>query len=104
MLPGIWLIAEPQHCYMWLIEGSDRAVLFDTGVGFQPLRPVVERITSSPVTVVNSHCHIDHIGANHEFDRIEIHELGAAAIATPLPEPEIARLPRLRDATGRGAA
>jgi glyoxylase-like metal-dependent hydrolase (beta-lactamase superfamily II) len=89
VLPGIWLIAEPQHCYMWLVEGSERAVLFDTGVGFQPLRPVVERLTPLPVTVVNSHCHIDHIGANHEFDRIEIHELGASSIATALPESEI---------------
>ena len=91
VLPGVWSIAEAQHCYMWLIEGSDRAILFDTGIGFRPLRPTIESLTSLPITVVNSHCHIDHIGADHEFDRVEIHELGAKAISQPVPPDDVRR-------------
>lgn len=42
---GIWSITEPGHVTMWLIVGSERALLFDTGLGFVPLRPVVEALT-----------------------------------------------------------
>lgn len=85
--PGVWCIGEPQHCYNWLIEGDDRAILVDTSVGVQPLRPVVEQLTSRPVTVVHSHAHVDHVGADHEFDEVEVHELGAATLAAgPRPD------------------
>lgn len=87
VMPGVWCIAEPQHCYNWLIEGDDRAILIDTSVGVRPLRPVVEQLTSRPITVVHSHCHVDHVGADHEFDAVEIHELGAATLeAGPRPD------------------
>jgi glyoxylase-like metal-dependent hydrolase (beta-lactamase superfamily II) len=44
--------------------------LFDTGVGLLPLKPVVERITRLPVTVLNSHTHTDHVGGNWEFSSV----------------------------------
>ncbi|MFM7272428.1 MAG: MBL fold metallo-hydrolase, partial [Gammaproteobacteria bacterium] len=47
-----------------------RALLFDTGTGMVPQRPLVEKLTPLPVTVINSHTHYDHVGGNHEFDRI----------------------------------
>ncbi|MFD4293833.1 MBL fold metallo-hydrolase [Rhodococcus sp. NPDC058505] len=75
---GIWSITEPGHVTMWLIVGSERALLFDTGMGFMPLRPLIERITPVPILVVASHHHFDHIGGNHEFDRVVAHSLGAA--------------------------
>jgi glyoxylase-like metal-dependent hydrolase (beta-lactamase superfamily II) len=82
-LPGLWLIAEPSHVYTWLIIGSDRACLFDTGTGFSRIRPVVEQITSLPVVVVNSHYHFDHVGGNHEFDRVAIHSAGRDLVNNP---------------------
>lgn len=75
--PGIWLIAEPMHVNLWLLEGNERALLLDTGMGISKVRPVVERLTNLPVTVLNTHYHFDHTGGNHEFDDIWIHELGA---------------------------
>lgn len=71
--PGVHAIYEPhqfQEVISYVVEGADRALLFDTGMGIAAIRPVVERITALPVTVFNSHTHPDHVGGNHEFDRI----------------------------------
>ena len=78
--PGVWLVAEPSHVNSWLVAGDERAVLLDTGLGIAPIRPVVERLTGVPVSVLNTHAHFDHIGGNHEFDEIAIHELGAPVL------------------------
>ena len=52
----------------FLLVGKKRALLWDTGMGFAPLRPLVEQLTSLPLTVINSHIHMDHVASNHEFD------------------------------------
>jgi len=67
---GVYSIVEPyqlQETISHLIVGEDRALLFDTGIGLLPLKPVVERLTDLPVTVLNSHTHYDHVGGNWEF-------------------------------------
>lgn len=80
LAPGVWAITEPFH-HEWvrshLVLGSDRAVLIDTGMGVGDLRAVVDELTSLPVTLINSHAHWDHIGGNHQFDRIAIHRAEA---------------------------
>ena len=71
--PDVYAIIEPrqfQEAISYLIVGSTRALLFDTGIGLVPMRPVIERLTTLPVTVLNSHTHFDHVGANHEFTDI----------------------------------
>lgn len=71
--PDTYAIVEPFHyqeTISYLIVGNERALLFDTGMGFFPIRPVVERITNLPVTVLNSHTHYDHVGGNAEFSSI----------------------------------
>ncbi len=65
-----------QEAISYLIVGTKSALMFDTGIGLMPIRPIVERLTSLPVEVVNSHSHYDHTGGNAEFDRI-------LAVATP---------------------
>jgi glyoxylase-like metal-dependent hydrolase (beta-lactamase superfamily II) len=82
---GVWLIAEPQHVYSYLVCGSGRSVLLDTGMGVVPIRPLAERLAQGPVDVVNTHYHFDHVGGNHEFERIAIHEVGAPLIAQQVP-------------------
>lgn len=79
--PGVWRIAEPGHVASFLVEGERRAALVDTGMGIRPIRPVVESLTALPVLVVNTHHHFDHVGGNHEFGEIAIHEAGAARLA-----------------------
>lgn len=75
---GVYLIAEPMHVNSYLIVGSRRAVLFDTGLGVASIRRCVEAVTERPVSVVNSHHHFDHVGGNTEFDDVAFHPDGVA--------------------------
>lgn len=71
--PGTWAILEPgqwQEVISWLIEGEERALLFDTGLGIGDIAALAAALTSLPVTVLNSHSHFDHVGGNHRFERI----------------------------------
>lgn len=78
--PGIVRIAEPLHSEnvkSYLVTGTDRAILIDTGMGIGDLRAVVEPLTDRPIAVVNGHAHWDHIGANWRFTDIAIHSAEA---------------------------
>lgn len=71
--PNVWAIEDAissEHTICYLICGSKKALLFDTGLGISPLTPVLHRITDLPITVVLSHSHFDHCGAAHEFDNL----------------------------------
>ena len=66
-------IYEPkqwQEVISYLVLGTNRALLFDTGMGIASISDVVARLTDLPVTVVNSHSHFDHIGGNAEFSSV----------------------------------
>jgi len=70
---GVFALIEPnqfQEVISYLVVGAERALMFDTGLGMSPIRPVVEQLTSLPIVVLNSHTHFDHVGGNAEFDRI----------------------------------
>ncbi len=81
--PGTFVIEEPFHdeqVKSCLIVGEQRAILLDTGMGVANIREVVDRLTDRPILVVNSHAHWDHIGDNHRFDEIWIHEAESGAL------------------------
>ena len=70
---GVLALYEPhqaQEVISWLILGETRALLFDTGMGLAPIRPVVEQLTRLPIVVLNSHTHYDHMGGNAEFEEV----------------------------------
>lgn len=92
--PGIFIIEEPHHVERvksYLIEGGERAILLDTGMGVGDMRALVEGLTDRPVIVVNSHAHWDHIGGNQQFGESWIHETEAEALAKGVPNTKLRR-------------
>src|SRR4051812_26899996 len=88
---GVWQLTEPGHVAMWLVCGTERAVLIDTGCGLAPLRPLVDELAAGlPVTVLQTHHHIDHVGGSHEFDEVLIHPAGVAGLAAGAPAEALA--------------
>lgn len=89
-----WVISYMQgHNYVFLLEGEEKALLIDTAMGANNLRKYVETLTSKPVVVVNTHCHIDHIGGNGEWEEVfmsegvKIDEVACGWMAAMLPVP-----------------
>lgn len=73
---GVFTIEEPLHqerVKSYLVVGTERAVLIDTGMGVGDMRALVSDLTDRPVTVINSHAHWDHVGGNRAFTEILIH-------------------------------
>jgi glyoxylase-like metal-dependent hydrolase (beta-lactamase superfamily II) len=70
----------------YLLIGGEGAALIDTGLGIGDIRAVISRLTSVPCTVLNTHYHWDHIGANSHFAECVIHESEADLL---LQEPDL---------------
>ncbi|UOE94107.1 MBL fold metallo-hydrolase [Alkalihalobacillus sp. LMS39] len=73
-----YVLHEPNYYQknsQYLIIGSERALLLDSGSGRRPILSVVQSITNKPVVLFNSHTHFDHIGNNQEFAQIAMADL-----------------------------
>lgn len=57
-----------------LIEGNDRAVLLDTGMGIGNLREYVEALTDKPISVYLTHAHGDHTSGLGWWDEAYLNE------------------------------
>lgn len=86
---GVVLLTEPWvheflRANIWLVAGSERDLLVDTGNGIAPLLPAVrsrQRQPDKPLLVVATHTHSDHVGGMHEFAVRLVHTLEAEALA-----------------------
>lgn len=69
---GAWAISERQvRCF--LITGSERALLIDTGYGGGDLKSLVRELTSLPVVLAITHSDGDHICGMSGFDAACMH-------------------------------
>ncbi len=100
---GTYAIGEPrywQRNLSYLIIGSRRALLFDTGSGLSDMSAVVQALTDRPVSVLASHLHWDHIGSHRRFAHVmapALPQLREAAVTGTARPPLRARLaPRPR--------
>lgn len=76
---------EQTHCY--LLCGTKRAILIDTGLGVSNIREIVGGLTQLPVMVISTHIHWDHIGGHKYFDNIAVHEAEKAWLSEKFPIP-----------------
>ena len=101
--PGVTMIGEPLHSEdpkSFLVEGSDRAVLIDTGIGVGDLGHLVRELTRLPVTVVVSHAHWDHVGGNRHFADIRAPAGAQAALREGWSDERMARALDPRELSG----
>ena len=67
-------IKTPFGVSMFLVRGTKRALLIDTGMGVGDLRSFIEANTSLPYDVVLTHGHCDHAGGASQFDSVYLPE------------------------------
>ena len=73
--PEVYVFYEPgqaEEALSYLVLGTEKAALIDTGCGIGNVRNLAEEFTKLPIIVVNTHSHYDHIAQNHLFKEIAI--------------------------------
>jgi glyoxylase-like metal-dependent hydrolase (beta-lactamase superfamily II) len=76
-------VSPDVHCNIWLVEGRDRNLLFDSGMGLSPMKAELAILSEKPVVCVSSHSHFDHMGGAYEFDEHLGHAAEAEIFAAP---------------------
>jgi hydroxyacylglutathione hydrolase len=69
----VWVIETTDMTTMYLIEGSEKALLIDTGTKCDSLDWIIRQITQKPLFVVLTHAHGDHDGNTGFFDEVYMH-------------------------------
>ncbi len=63
-------IKTPFGVSMFLVQGTDKALLIDTGMGVGDLKGFIEQIVHTPYEVVLTHGHCDHAGGASQFETV----------------------------------
>jgi glyoxylase-like metal-dependent hydrolase (beta-lactamase superfamily II) len=78
VLPGVRMIRDSDNDKMFVIHGTNKALLIDSGMGRGPLAEYVSQYTNGlPLEVVFTHNHFDHIGQGSEFIANSVEHIGA---------------------------
>ena len=92
--PGVWRIDDWFSSSCYLIEGRDKALLVDTGLGEGDLAGLVASLTNLPVEVAITHPHGDHMHWVDSFERVYLHKEDIALMReTPGAFPTAFRCP-----------
>lgn len=62
---------EETHCY--LLNGSEKSLLIDTGLGICNIYEQIIKLTDNPIIAVATHIHWDHIGGHKYFPDFYVH-------------------------------
>lgn len=76
---------EETHCY--LLNGSQRSLLIDTGLGIGNVSEAAAKLTDKPVTAVATHIHWDHIGGHKYYPDFYAHEAELDWLDGGFPQP-----------------
>lgn len=72
--PGVWFFNDYYDASYYMVEGRDKVLLIDTGMGESPIMPLIRTLTDKPVELAVTHIHGDHMLHADEFDKIYIGE------------------------------
>ncbi len=67
-----WRI-EDQGVRFFLLAGTEKALLVDSGMSVRNAREIAGELTGLPLELLNTHADRDHTGSNAEFDRFYMH-------------------------------
>ena len=69
LCPGVFYIEDFNDDSMYLVEGRDKALLIDTGLGDGDPLAFAQTLTALPVELAVTHAHLDHMRHSHRFAR-----------------------------------
>ena len=76
---------EETHCY--LLNGTERSLLIDTGLGICNISEVIKKLTGNPVIAIATHIHWDHIGGHKYYPDFYAHEAELEWLNGGFPQP-----------------
>lgn len=83
----LWVFETSDMTTLYLIEGSEKALLIDTGTKISALDSIVRLITQKPLFVAVTHIHVDHAGNMNYFGDIYFHPADTSLLHRLPPYP-----------------
>jgi hydroxyacylglutathione hydrolase len=85
LLYAVYLDSVNTNCYIFGSKKTKRVIVIDPGADAGKIKHLIAREGLMPECIVNTHGHIDHIGANHDLRLpVYIHERDANFLTNPL--------------------
>ena len=67
-----WRI-EDQIVRFFLLEGTEKALMIDSGITTVHAKAIAETLTTKPIELLNTHGDMDHVAGNGDFDWFYMH-------------------------------
>lgn len=92
--PGTWKIRSDGDA-SYLVEGSNEAIVIDSGYGAGSIRDYCQTLTDKPVkNIINTHDHFDHTANNSYFEKAYMTAASKELATIPFPSFEGIDFPR----------
>ena len=81
--PGFWWVDDATGSSLYIIEGTERALVVDTGMADNDFIGMVKSLTRLPFDLAVTHCHGDHMYHLDKFDRYYMSEKDLPLLDAP---------------------
>lgn len=69
LMDGLYALDDGKDSSFYVLEGSQKAAVIDTGMGDGDVMPVIRQVTSLPCELLITHAHGDHMMHSGEFEK-----------------------------------